>query len=291
MNMKTHCVDVTLPNGEASTWNIVQNLTDRWGDLNYYRAEDKPMEALETDADLLDRLRAQMCDEMTFVVQKDGEFGLLYECEYASFESEEGAGRDNPSRFFPHQGVVQMLAEGLSRIACQFQGVELCVPDASQIVEDRPAVWAFINDGQLTEAQREALADALANIPTDPKPAMTLSAIYRLWDKLRDVPVDDDGNLQEPFEQFGVNSPREEVWHWMEAQNYRFSVSRAMNGTHLASDQDYLRTGACPRCGSETVEHSSNVVFGGDFVHQKANCEACGFEWNNHYEMTGFDKL
>lgn len=289
--MKQHRVDVTLPNGEASTWNIVQNLTDRWGELNYHRAGDKPLEALETDEDLLDRLRAQMCGEMTFVVQKDGQFGLLFEYEYASFESEEGAGYDDPSLFPPHQDVVQRLVAGISRIADQFPGVDLCVPDASQIIDERPAVWAFVNDGQLDEAQREALADALANITTDPEPALSLSALYRLWDKLGEVPVDDSGSLQAPFEQFGTGISREEVWHWMEAQNHRFSVGKAMDGTHLSSDQDYVRTGACPRCGAETVEHSSNVVFGGDFVHQEAKCEACGFEWNNHYELTGFDKL
>ena len=37
-----------------------------------------------------------------------------------------------------------------------------------------------------------------------------------LWDKLGDVPVNDDGELEEPFEHFGEGTDREDVWRWFE---------------------------------------------------------------------------
>ena len=70
-------------------WHISQNLTDRWGDINYHDGDNKPLELLEDDDDLLERLRAQMWDELAFVVRKDGKFGILFESEFCSLESEE----------------------------------------------------------------------------------------------------------------------------------------------------------------------------------------------------------
>lgn len=64
---------------EWTLWHISTNLTDRWGDLNYHNAENKPLEPLEADNDLLERLRSQMWDEETFIVRKDGQFGILFE--------------------------------------------------------------------------------------------------------------------------------------------------------------------------------------------------------------------
>jgi hypothetical protein len=38
-----------------------------------------------------------------------------------------------------------------------------------------------------------------------------------LWDALGNVPVDDEGFLQEPFlELFPVGTDREDIWHWIE---------------------------------------------------------------------------
>lgn len=60
-------------NGEWSTWHISQNLTDRWGGFNYHNAAAKPLEPLEDSPELLERLRSQMWDEITFVTRKDGQ--------------------------------------------------------------------------------------------------------------------------------------------------------------------------------------------------------------------------
>lgn len=36
------------------------------------------------------------------------------------------------------------------------------------------------------------------------------------WDKLRDIPVDDDGDTEENFEHFEAGESVESIWHWFE---------------------------------------------------------------------------
>lgn len=51
----------------------------------------------------------------------------------------------------------------------------------------------------------------------------------KFWEELGDVPVDEDGRLEEPFYGFPVGTDREEVWHWIEG-TFGISVGRLMNG-------------------------------------------------------------
>lgn len=55
---------------EWETWYLIANLTDRWGEINHHDAENKPLDELESDPERLERLRAQMWDEISFIVQK-----------------------------------------------------------------------------------------------------------------------------------------------------------------------------------------------------------------------------
>lgn len=58
-----------------------------------------------------------------------------------------------------------------------------------------------------------------------------------LWDKLRDIPVSEDGALiDEAFLHFSVGTPCEDIWHWFESQNPRFVVGDVMQGDRPASD-------------------------------------------------------
>lgn len=156
-------------NGEWSTWRISQNLTDRWGDINRYNEANKPLTLLEGTHGLLERLTAQMCDEITFVARKDGQFGLLFEIEFCSIESEkdkyDSEDSDEWSQALkPHAQVVSTLLAGLQALAPQYPGVSFAVPDESQIRDGRPAAWAFVPDGLLTEDQRHALSHALHSL-------------------------------------------------------------------------------------------------------------------------------
>ena len=157
--------------GEApdawTSWQINTNLTDRWGDINYFNHENKPLEMLENDA-FLKHLREQMWSENTFIVRKDSKFGILFEVEYMSRESEALYG-DPEDDFPPHDIVVRRLLMNMAPLTAQFPGVSFCVPEESEIINDRPAAWAFVPDGNLSSEQREELGMALYDLG-DPLP-------------------------------------------------------------------------------------------------------------------------
>jgi hypothetical protein len=154
-------VVVTLPDGAAAFWHMEVNLTSRWGELNDYMAETKPgLPILTLDEPLLEGLRAQMYDETTFIGRKDGEFGIYYEREFCSQESE-ADDNDDDQEYRPHAEVVAYLLAGIAKLQAEYPTVQFCVPDASQICNDRPAVWAFVKSGSLTDEQREALGTEL----------------------------------------------------------------------------------------------------------------------------------
>lgn len=151
---------------EFVEWRISQNLTDRWGELNEHNAANKPLDEL-TDSGLLDVLRDQMWDESTFVVRKDGKFGILFEVEYCSQESEEHVRAEDPKWYAslkPQVEVIKTLLADLKLLAEKFPGVQFGVPDEAHIIQHRPAAWAFVADGLLNEAQREELGNALLGL-------------------------------------------------------------------------------------------------------------------------------
>lgn len=68
-----------------------------------------------------------------------------------------------------------------------------------------------------------------------------LSELYALWDKLGDVPTDENKDsvqvLDEPFLHFGVGTPCEDVWHWFEAQHPAFIAGEVMQGIRKSEVQ------------------------------------------------------
>ncbi len=60
-----------------------------------------------------------------------------------------------------------------------------------------------------------------------------LLALYELWDQFSDVPVTEDGCLDETFCHFRKGTDREVVWHWFEEQDPRFIIGDIMNGICL----------------------------------------------------------
>lgn len=143
-------------------WQISQNLTDRWGNINFHNAARKPLEPLTSDGALLDYLRSQMWDEMTFVVRKDGQYGILFECEYCSIESEQGMDPDPDLK--PHSEMISIISRNGTALAQQYPGVQFSIPDEGEIIEERPALWAFVPDGLLSAEQRQALGMAMLTL-------------------------------------------------------------------------------------------------------------------------------
>jgi len=119
---------------------------------------------LQRRHDALTRLRAQMWDETTFIVRKDGLFGILFEVEYCSQESEVDRKEDDPEWFGglkPHQLVISSVTAALTDLMPSYPGVLFGVPDEEEVVHNRPAAWAFVPDGLLSDEQREALGMSL----------------------------------------------------------------------------------------------------------------------------------
>jgi len=161
-------VDVRLPGGKQARWHIEHYLSGRDGELNHFAEHTKPgLAVLSLDAALLESLRELMWDEATFIVRKDGRFGILFEAEYCSRESEAEFLEDAPEELAQcksHDEVVTSLLAALARLQPQY-GLEMCVPDSSVIVHDRPAVWAFMPmDKPLSPEEREALGIALLSL-------------------------------------------------------------------------------------------------------------------------------
>jgi len=50
-----------------------------------------------------------------------------------------------------------------------------------------------------------------------------------LWQQLGDIPVNNDGDIEEAFYDFAIGTDREEIWHWIE-ETYNVSVGDIMNG-------------------------------------------------------------
>ena len=167
MNSNGKQVQVRLPGRKAvdGHWNIITNLTDRWGDINDHDAENKPLQELEQyDGVLLKALREQMWGETTFVVQKDNKFGILYEVEFVSKQSEKGLSEEHDLR--DHAVMVNAIAMRLESLSSKFPGVEFAVPHESEIANDRPAAWAFAPFGLLSKEAREKLGRNLLNLMT-----------------------------------------------------------------------------------------------------------------------------
>lgn len=138
-------------------WRIAQNLTDRWGEINTAEAGTKPLDLLQTTSGLLDRLREQMWAEDSFVVRKDGQFGILFETEYLSLETD---GEGSP----PRERVVGDLLSGMGALVHRFPGVQFAVPDSTVVYKGRPAAWAFVPDGLLDASERSELGIALGSL-------------------------------------------------------------------------------------------------------------------------------
>lgn len=59
------------------------------------------------------------------------------------------------------------------------------------------------------------------------KSSPQIVAAQKIWDRLGDIPVDDNGALQEKFEHFTVGTNRVVVWHWIEA-TFGISVAETL---------------------------------------------------------------
>lgn len=137
-------------------WRISQNLTDRWGNINNHNEANKPLELLVGTPGLL----------ICFVVRRDGQFGILFEVEYVSYESDSA---DHDPEFTeelkPICEMMKIIADAATeKLVSKFPVVEFVIPDEDVIANGRPALWAWVPDGLLTAEQREDLGTLMLNL-------------------------------------------------------------------------------------------------------------------------------
>lgn len=155
-------IKVHTPEGE-STWAMTYDLTDRWGNLadDLKQSEKKPVAALAAQPELLERLRSQMVGEDTFITMKDGRYGILFELEFLSQESESVIEGVLDATLPPYEAVLDELVKRIPDIIRDFPGVEVCAPHADYAYNGRPMLWAFVKDGLLDEQRLQDLHSAL----------------------------------------------------------------------------------------------------------------------------------
>lgn len=159
-SVKVRAIGLLHGNNE---WHISLNLTDRWGNVNDHSRACKPLDELEENPAMLARLREQMWDEITFVVRKDGAFGLLFEAEFVALESDNQEGITAPS-LRPYEEVVTDLYRRTLPLVSRFPGVQFAIAPPEEMIYGRPGIWAFVPDGLLSLREREALGMALLNL-------------------------------------------------------------------------------------------------------------------------------
>lgn len=91
----------------------------------------------------------------SFIVRKDGKFGVLFEHEYVSCDS------DDDSNLPSYEQRVAQLRRQAAELAVAFPEVEFAVPEAGQVFNGRPAIWAFVADGALTAERIESLSQQM----------------------------------------------------------------------------------------------------------------------------------
>ena len=157
----------------GNTWDISLYVTDRWGGINAGKNKVAGTILMKNRA-LLQRLQQQMFDEITFIVRKDGQFGILFEVEFFSLESEESDKGDDPewyAQLWPHAETSHALLSALHRLTRQFPGVYFAKPSEALMVNNRPCAWAFVPADHLTKPETQALGFALLHLLDDTYPA------------------------------------------------------------------------------------------------------------------------
>lgn len=153
-------LDIRSPQ-QATTWSLVDNITDRWGELNEHQPELKCHDELIANPLLLERLRDQMWGELTFLARKDGKWGILFEIEFMSTESD---GPSDTLDLRPYDEVTEILTRCAGDIASRYPEVSFAIPDAAYIHRGRPALWAYFDDCALTVMDIEALGSELSGL-------------------------------------------------------------------------------------------------------------------------------
>lgn len=145
-----------------ATWRVSHKMTEEDGELHLENREQKPFRALLEVNGLLDegkyhRLRDQMWEYSSYIVRKDGEFGILYETHF------DLSGTDACS----NSKVEAWLAGVLPKLQSEFPSLELALPSVGDSPNRLTTLWIFVRSGSLNAESRTALGFALDQLHED----------------------------------------------------------------------------------------------------------------------------
>ena len=58
---------------------------------------------------------------------------------------------------------------------------------------------------------------------------LKLEELKKLWNKLGDVPINEDEEIDEDFLHFKKGTHREDIWHWFEEQRADFIIGEILS--------------------------------------------------------------
>lgn len=154
-------IAVELPGGQMGNWVINPGLTDRQGEVEEY-LDGPEARHLRTAPALRERLAAQLWGGMAFIaIRQTGhgvEYGVLLESEFAVIGDDHA---EDQGQLVERDAMVDALRRQAVALAEQYPQIELCLIPEGEACNGRPGLWAWIGDGKLDAAQREALGTAM----------------------------------------------------------------------------------------------------------------------------------
>lgn len=145
----------------STRWESLQFLSDRFGEIDAHAKEPTPEhQRLLDDERFATQLVWQIWGEAGFVAYLEGQYGVLYEGEFPTLESD---GHDK--EFEGLRPRAEINAEMIARIPAleaAFPGVRFAVPHHDALLENRSGLWAFVPDGLITDTlERRRLGNAV----------------------------------------------------------------------------------------------------------------------------------
>ena len=134
-------MNTTLIRTSTETFTLV---TDRWGDTESFDNSPESLLAAE-------KLTPFMASEFSFVVQKDGGYGLLIETEIEHKDSDGNVNEQNRS----DEEIFQMILLNVAPSLAKYKGVEFWCEVGPHIFFNRMSFRTFIPEANL-EALNES---------------------------------------------------------------------------------------------------------------------------------------
>lgn len=145
--MSPETIEVTMINGEQSTWRITTKLGNPYQPLWKGHPDQESVNLIDSNpllkAGLTSMLLSEVSDNAT-VARKDGEFGVLFFRHFDCFESDLWSNKAAPSR---GRVIRRIQADIISEIRLNkrfHRGIDIAIPPPSDDSANQVALWIFV---------------------------------------------------------------------------------------------------------------------------------------------------